>query len=136
MITLPFFEPAAPKSKVDRDACIVDLRDVHKHYQSAAGDCHALRGIDLQICAGGFVSVIGKSGSGKSTLLNRIAGIDRPTSGEVFLNGTAVHEPDEDQMSGWRGGSLGILLLISMLASILPARGATRISVRDSLAYA
>jgi ABC-type lipoprotein export system ATPase subunit len=109
MITLPFFEHAGPKSKVNGDACVIDLRGVHKYYKSAAGDYHALKGIDLQICAGEFVSVIGKSGSGKSTLLNMIAGIDRPTSGEVFVNGTAVHELDEDRMAGWRGGSLGII---------------------------
>ena len=62
---------------------MIDLRGVDKYYQSAAGDYHALKSIDLCICAGEFVSIIGKSGSGKSTLLNMITGIDRPTTGEV-----------------------------------------------------
>ena len=68
---------------------MVDLRAVQKYYSSAAGDFHALKGIDLQIRPGEFVSIIGKSGSGKSTLLNMITGIDRPTTGEVWVNGTA-----------------------------------------------
>src|SRR6266498_1767472 len=88
---------------------MIDLRDVHKYYKTAIGDYHALKNIDLYICAGEFVSVIGKSGSGKSTLLNMITGIDRPTSGEVYVNGTAVHELNENRMARWRGKNLGIV---------------------------
>ena len=88
---------------------IIDLRDVHKYYKTAIGDYHALNSIDLQINAGEFVSIIGKSGSGKSTLLNMITGIDRPTKGEVYVNGTAVHELNENRMARWRGKNLGIV---------------------------
>src|SRR5512138_749138 len=88
---------------------MIDLRDVHKYYKTAVGDYHALNSIDLCICAGEFVSIIGKSGSGKSTLLNMVTGIDRPTSGEVFVNGTAVHELNENRMARWRGKNLGIV---------------------------
>ena len=88
---------------------MVDLRAVDKYYTSAAGDFHALKNIDLQITAGEFVSVIGRSGSGKSTLINMITGIDRPTTGEVWINGTPVHKMSENQMAIWRGGNLGIL---------------------------
>jgi putative ABC transport system ATP-binding protein len=63
----------------------------------------------LQINDSEFVSIIGKSGSGKSTLLNMITGIDRPTSGEVFVNDTAVHELNENRMARWRGKNLGIV---------------------------
>src|SRR5512141_1197304 len=90
-------------------APIIELHDVNKFYKTAAGDFHALKSIDLQINAGEFVSVIGKSGSGKSTLLNMITGIDRPTSGEVYVNDTAVHELNENQMARWRGKNLGIV---------------------------
>jgi ABC-type lipoprotein export system ATPase subunit len=90
-------------------SAIIDLRDVHKFYKTAIGDYHALNSIDLQINAGEFVSIIGKSGSGKSTLLNMITGIDRPTSGEVFVNDTAVHELNENRMARWRGKNLGIV---------------------------
>lgn len=88
---------------------MIDLRDVHKYYKTAVGDYHALNSIDLQINAGEFVSIIGKSGSGKSTLLNMVTGIDRPTSGDVFVNGTAVHELNENRMARWRGKNLGIV---------------------------
>jgi ABC-type lipoprotein export system ATPase subunit len=88
---------------------IIDLRDVHKYYKTAAGDFHALNSVDLQIDPAEFVSIIGKSGSGKSTLLNMVTGIDRPTSGEVYVNGTAVHEMNENRMARWRGKNMGIV---------------------------
>ncbi|HTP03111.1 MAG TPA: ATP-binding cassette domain-containing protein, partial [Anaerolineales bacterium] len=88
---------------------MIDIRSVHKYYKSAAGDYHALKGIDLQVQQGEFVSIIGKSGSGKSTLLNMMSGIDRPSSGEVWVNGTPIHQLNENQMAIWRGENLGIL---------------------------
>ena len=93
----------------DGNHSMIDLRDVHKYYKTAIGDYHALNSIDLQIEAGEFVSIIGKSGSGKSTLLNMITGIDRPTSGEVFVNNTAVHGLNENRMARWRGLNLGVV---------------------------
>jgi ABC-type nitrate/sulfonate/bicarbonate transport system ATPase subunit len=59
-----------PKNDNNSNSSMIDLRSVDKYYQSAAGDYHALKSIDLCICSGEFVSIIGKSGSGKSTLLN------------------------------------------------------------------
>jgi ABC-type lipoprotein export system ATPase subunit len=92
------------------DECpIIELRSVQKTFKSAAGDFTALKGIDLTINAGEFVAIIGKSGSGKSTLLNMITGIDRPTVGEVLVNGSAIHELNENQLAGWRGENLGII---------------------------
>ena len=88
---------------------IIDLQDIHKYYKTAVGDYHALKSIDLQINAGEFVSIIGKSGSGKSTLLNMITGIDHPTSGQVYVNGMAVHELNENRMARWRGKNLGVV---------------------------
>ena len=88
---------------------MIDLHEVHKYYKTPVGDFHALKSIDLQIHPGEFVSIIGKSGSGKSTLLNMITGIDRPTNGEVFVNGQAVHELNENRMARWRGKNLGIV---------------------------
>jgi ABC-type lipoprotein export system ATPase subunit len=107
MFTLPFITNNEPKD--NGDSAIIALRDVHKYYKTAVGDYHALDSVDLQINAGDFVSVIGKSGSGKSTLLNMITGIDRPTTGEVYVNGTAVHKLNENRMARWRGINLGIV---------------------------
>jgi ABC-type lipoprotein export system ATPase subunit len=106
------------KSKTNGSSSMIDVRNVDKYYKSAAGDYHALKGIDLCICAGEFVSIIGKSGSGKSTLLNMITGIDRPTTGEVYVNGTPIHEMTENQLAAWRGENLGIIFQFFQL---LPA---------------
>ena len=98
-----------PKNGNGSNGPIINLCDVHKYYKTAVGDYHALKGIDMQIEAGEFVGIIGKSGSGKSTLLNMITGIDRPTTGEVFVNDTAVHQLNENRMARWRGKNLGIV---------------------------
>src|SRR5919109_3815982 len=98
---------------------IVDLRNVNKSYKTAVGDYPALKNINLQINAGEFVSIIGKSGSGKSTLLNMITGIDHPTNGEVFINGTAVHKMGEDKMARWRGNNLGIVFQFFQLLPVI-----------------
>ena len=98
---------------------IVDLRNVNKSYQTAVGDYPALKNIDLQIHAGEFVSIIGKSGSGKSTLLNMITGIDHPTKGQVFINGTPVHKMGEDKMARWRGNNLGIVFQFFQLLPVI-----------------
>ena len=108
MFTLPFFKDNETKQNKQGTA-LIDLRDVNKYYKTAIGDYHALNSVDLQINAGEFVSIIGKSGSGKSTLLNMITGIDRPTSGHVNVNGTAVQELTENRMARWRGLNLGIV---------------------------
>ena len=111
MWTFPF-----TKNKNERDVdgsngnhSLIELRNVIKNYKTAVGDFPALKDVDLHIEAGEFVSIIGKSGSGKSTLLNMITGIDRPTTGEVFVNHTAVHELNENRMARWRGVNLGIV---------------------------
>lgn len=87
----------------------IDLRNLVKTYQSAAGAVHALKDINLQVNAGEFVAVVGKSGSGKTTLMNMLTGIDRPTSGEVFVGDTAVHTLGEDRSAVWRGKQIGIV---------------------------
>jgi len=88
---------------------LIQLRQVKKIYTSAAGAFTALKDIDLEIDRGEFVAVIGKSGSGKSTLINMITGIDRPTSGEVLVAGTAVQRLSEGQMAVWRGRAIGVV---------------------------
>ncbi|NDJ55291.1 MAG: ABC transporter ATP-binding protein [Chloroflexi bacterium] len=98
---------------------LIELRQVVKRYETAAGAFTALKGIDLTIEAGEFVAIIGKSGSGKSTLINMITGIDRPSEGEVFVRGTAVHELDEGKMAEWRGTEIGIIFQFFQLLPTL-----------------
>jgi ABC-type lipoprotein export system ATPase subunit len=102
-----------------RNGRLIELRNVVKTYESAAGRFTALKGIDLQVDHGEFVAVIGKSGSGKSTLINMITGIDRPTSGEVVVAGTPVHTLTEGQMAVWRGRHLGIIFQFFQLLPTL-----------------
>jgi ABC-type lipoprotein export system ATPase subunit len=101
------------------DAHLIQLRQVKKTYESAAGAFTALKSIDLEIDHGEFVAVIGKSGSGKSTLINMITGIDRPTSGEVLVAGTAVHTLSEGQMAVWRGRAIGVVFQFFQLLPTL-----------------
>lgn len=103
------------------DGHLVGLRDVVKTYRSSAGIFTALKGVDLQVESGAFVSIIGKSGSGKSTLINIITGIDRPTSGEVVIDGTAVHNLNEEEIAVWRGRSVGVIFQFFQLLPTLTA---------------
>ena len=98
---------------------LIRLRDLKKSYRSAAGDVPVLRGIHLDIYPGEFVGIMGKSGSGKTTLLNMIAGIDRPTSGEVWVGETPIHQLSEGQMAVWRGRNLGIIFQFFQLLPTL-----------------
>ena len=118
---------------------LVDLRDLVKAYETPAGPFLALRGVDLKVNAGEFVAVIGKSGSGKSTLINAIAGIDRPTSGEVHVAGTEVQTLNENAMASWRGANLGVIFQFFQLLPtltllenvVLPMEFARRGSTRE-----
>ncbi len=98
---------------------LVDARRLTKIYRTPAGDFTALKGIDLRVNRGEFVAVIGKSGSGKSTFINMLTGIDRPTSGEIFIGGEPLHTFDEEQMARWRGRNLGIVFQFFQLLPTL-----------------
>lgn len=118
---ISFFKKKNDAEAGERNRPIVDLREVNKYYKTVAGDYHALKNVEFQISAGEFVSIVGKSGSGKSTLLNMITGIDRPTTGEVWVNGTPVHELGENKMARWRGRNLGIVFQFFQLLPMISA---------------
>jgi putative ABC transport system ATP-binding protein len=98
---------------------LIDLRDVTKTYESDAGPFQALKGIDLQVRRGEFVSVVGKSGSGKSTLVNLITGIDRASSGELWIVGTPIHTLSEGGLAVWRGRAVGVVFQFFQLLPTL-----------------
>jgi putative ABC transport system ATP-binding protein len=100
---------------------LIVLRDVSKTFPAAARPFNALSDVNLSIDEGEFVVVVGQSGSGKSTLLALLAGIDRPTRGEVVVGGTAVHALTERQMSSWRGKAVGIVFQFFQLLPTLTA---------------
>jgi putative ABC transport system ATP-binding protein len=105
-------------AKENRNGHLVELRRVEKVYTGAAGEFAALRGVSLQLERGELTAVVGKSGSGKSTLLNILTGIDRPTAGEVWVDGTPLHLLSEGQLAVWRGHEIGIVFQFFQL---LPA---------------
>ncbi|MFN8527712.1 MAG: ABC transporter ATP-binding protein [Anaerolineae bacterium] len=98
---------------------LIELRDVTKTYQTGAKTFTALDGIDLTIDQGEFTAVVGRSGSGKSTLINMITGIDDPTSGEVIVASTPVHQLNQEQLAVWRGKHVGIVFQFFQLLPTL-----------------
>jgi len=113
--------PITNAKELPANGHLIDLRQVVKTFESAAGTFTALQRIDLQVDSGDFVAVIGKSGSGKSTLLNMIAGIDHPTSGEVIVSGSAIHHLSEGQVATWRGLNVGLVFQFFQLIPTLTA---------------
>ena len=97
----------------NQSQALIQLRQVHKVYETAAGDFPALRGINADIYPGEFLGVIGKSGAGKSTLMNMITGVDHLTSGEVIIQrdheAVSIHTLSEDDLAFWRGRSVGVV---------------------------
>ncbi len=106
-------------AKTDTGGALIDLRDVVKTYETGAGGLTVLKDITLQMRSGEFISVVGPSGSGKSTLLNMITGIDRPTSGEIFVGGETVHKLSENQLARWRGRNVGVIFQFFQLLPTL-----------------
>lgn len=97
----------------------VRLREVVKDYELATGSFTALNRVDLDIAAGEFVAIVGKSGSGKTTLLNLLAGIDRPTRGEVLVAGTSLGSLSESGLAEWRGRNVGLVFQFFQLLPTL-----------------
>ncbi len=100
---------------------IIELRQVAKTYEGMAGRFAALKAVSLCVRPGEFVTVVGKSGCGKSTLINVISGIDRPSSGEVVVAGTALHTLAEGQIAVWRGRTVGVVFQFFQLLPTLTA---------------
>ena len=88
---------------------VIDIRNVHRIYESSAGYTQALRGVTLQVQRGEFLCIMGPSGSGKSTLMNLLGCLDTPTTGTYKLEGLDVSQLDDDELAEVRATRLGFM---------------------------
>ncbi|MCI1664999.1 MAG: ABC transporter ATP-binding protein [Atopobiaceae bacterium] len=88
---------------------VLDIRDVHRVYDTGAGRTHALRGVSLTVRRGEFLAIMGPSGSGKSTLMNILGCLDTPTSGSYLFEGLDVSKLDDDELADVRATRLGFV---------------------------
>ncbi len=98
---------------------ILEARELTKRYRLGAANVDALRGVSLTVNAGEFVAIMGPSGSGKSTLLQLLGGLDRPTSGEVVLDGDTVSRLSDEQATRLRRDKTGFVFQFFNLIPLL-----------------
>ncbi len=99
---------AEEKNSADRRV-VIELQDVRRNFRVGDETVHALRGISFKIYEGEFVTIMGTSGSGKSTLLNQLGCLDTPSSGEYYLDGTAVRTMSKNQRAKLRNRKIGFV---------------------------
>ena len=97
----------------------IQTSNLIKTYETPAGPLNVLRGIDLKLAKGDFVALVGPSGGGKTTFLNMITGVDKPTSGMVFVDGVDVANTGERKLTRWRGRTVGIVFQFFQLLPTL-----------------
>ncbi len=126
-------------TNANQDQPLIELRSVVKTYNSLAGSVTALQGIDLQVQSGEVLVVTGKSGSGKTTLVNMITGMDRSTSGEIWVDGAPLHTYSTEKAAKLRGRTMGVVFqsfellpTLSVLQNVmLPMDFAKRYALRE-----
>lgn len=88
---------------------VIRVENLTKVYRNGEVEVHALRGINLEICRGDFVAIMGTSGSGKSTLMNILGCLDRPSSGNYYLEGIDIKDKTDDELSEIRNLNIGFV---------------------------
>ena len=88
---------------------VIQVRNLHKVYSIGKNKVHALNGVSLDIFEGEFCAIVGTSGSGKSTMLNMLAGLEKPTKGEVVINGEHIEKMNENQLVKFRLEHVGFI---------------------------
>ena len=88
---------------------ILSMQDVHKSYQQGEVVIEVLKGLSLEVSAGETLAIIGESGVGKSTFLSLVAGLDRPSRGQIHLLGQEISQMEEERLTEYRGQHIGIV---------------------------
>ncbi len=97
------------KKKSDKRSTIIELRNVHKHYQMGENIVRAVDGLSIEVKEGEFVAIMGPSGSGKSTSMNLVGSLDVPTKGQIFLDGEDISTLTESDLAQIRGKKIGFI---------------------------
>ncbi len=98
---------------------MIHVSNLVKTYETPAGPLNVLRGIDMDIQRGSFIALVGPAGGGKTTFLNMITGIDKPSTGEVIVDGIDVSNSSEKKLTRWRGRNIGIVFQFFQLLPTL-----------------
>ncbi len=98
---------------------ILEAKDLVKVYGQGENGVHALAGVDLEVEKGEFLAIVGTSGSGKSTLLHMLGGLDRPTSGEVLIDGIRIFGLKDDELTIFRRRKIGFVFQAYNLVPVL-----------------
>src|SRR5829696_5884008 len=106
---------------VTATASIVSTAELHRTYGEGEAAVHALRGVSIGFPAGEFTAIMGPSGSGKSTLMHLLAGLDRPTSGSVVVDGLELAGLDDRKLTDLRRDKLGFIFQPFNLVPVLTA---------------
>src|SRR4051794_35348742 len=103
-------------------AAVVSAEQLTRRYGSGDTAVDALRGVSVDVAAGELTAVMGPSGSGKSTLMHILAGLDRPTAGDVWIAGTAIGELNDTQLTKLRREHIGFIFQFFNLLPMLTAK--------------
>ena len=98
---------------------ILSAQGLTKRYGEGEAKVDALKGVDLNVAKGAFVSVVGTSGSGKSTLLHLLGGLDRPTSGKVFIDGKDIFSLNDEELTIFRRRKIGFVFQAFNLVPVM-----------------
>jgi putative ABC transport system ATP-binding protein len=100
---------------------LIECKQLTKHYIRGSEQITPLQQLDLSIDRGRFVALMGPSGSGKTTLLNLLAGIDRPSEGELIIDGNQIHTLSKGKLAQWRSMHIGYIFQLYNLIPVLTA---------------
>src|SRR5437868_5447442 len=100
---------------------IMRIWGVHKYFSRGEEQIEVLKNLSLEVSKGEFLGIMGPSGSGKTTLLNLIAGLDRPSEGEVWIGERLVSKMSEAELASWRTRSIGFIFQFYHLLPVLTA---------------